>query len=356
MLKTYFSLEQDFVYYDISIYNNSEQDTETEFPLSFIETRPDNILERCTDYYLSVVRFNLGLIGLPCFIPKILKNQENINLTAYKFILDNNGTLSEIPIIWEPQNLIAKAPPSPVTLPQFTDYYYCYDYRHFLNILNKALANAGLTGICYFQLNTATNNIELITSNLFTGSNPTIKLSCNENLKNLLSTFEFKKTPTNPSLINYQSPYYWTFQFAVNPVAYSGALYITSTYTTPLAMWNPISSIVFTSATIPVCPNAIGPTKFYSSDIPIQQNSNNIIQMITDFELAISPGNFYTPVLSYLPTAEYRLVSMFGNGNFNQVQISIQWKDYYGGLHIINLGNNANANIKLLFKKKSAKF
>lgn len=355
MIKTRFGGEQDKLYYDIDIFNNTESDVEVNFPLSFIETRPVQYIEKCSDYYLSVVRFNLGLSNLPVFIPKIQSNQGSRDLTIYKLILNNNGVISVVPIVWETQEYFSNPsdiPATPVIEQQFSKYYYCYDYDHFLKIINNALAGVFGAGQAWFRLNPNSNNIELITTAIFYSSNYSIGF--NDPLKNLFSTFSYLKL-ASPSA--YTAPYYWQLQFPLDgQVSESAGLYIVSSFTCPLALWNPINSIVFTTNIIPVIPNAVAPERFFSTDrtLPSQQNTNNTLNIITDFQVDIGPNNFYRPNIAYLPTAEYRLISLFGDTGLNQVQVNIYWKDNFGGLHLIQLGNNCLGTIKLLFEKKNS--
>jgi hypothetical protein len=363
MIRTRYSGEDDYLYYDISIFNNSESNIPDQFPLSFIETRPENFIERSQDFYLSVVRFNLVLANsLPVFIPKIQSNQENRNKTIYKIILRIGANNYLLDIYWQPQNILTVYPKEPVIFQEYSDYYFCNSYSHFLRIMNKLildkLVEAGSSAVCYFQLNPSTNNIELITTEDFFSPTPTVAIGFNEPLKNLFSTFSFNVVPT-PVLFSstYEEPYYYNIETSEKVVYNATAgTFITSTYTCPLAPWNPVASIVFTSATLPVIPNAVGPEKLFNTNIvlPSQQNSNNVLNVITDFEVDIGPNSFYAPSVSYLPTAQYRLISLYGSGGIDKIQMNIYWKDNYGGLHLIYLPNNCIGNIKLMFVKKTA--
>lgn len=354
MIRTNFNGEPDKIYYDIDIINNTEGNIESNFPLQFTETRPVQFIERGTDYYLSVVRFNLGLPNLPFFIPKIKSNQSNRNLTIYKVIVQFGTFNQAIDVIWIPQDLTAKLPNEPIVNQEFSSYYFAYTPQHFINVLNSAIFTA-LGDNAYLQLNPDTNNIELICQDIFYQDNPPI-IGFNDPLKNLLSTFTYTKQPP-PSGSTYIEPYFWKLNFTTFGTKYpqAGLGYnIMSTYTCPLSTWSCVSSIIFTSSIIPVIPNAVAPEKFFNSNntLPSQSGTNNTSNMITDFQVSIGPNSFYNPSISYLPTAEYRLISLFGDSGLNQVQISVFWKDNFGGLHLIYLGNNCSGSIKLMFDKK----
>lgn len=351
MIKTKFGGEQDILYYDIEVFNNTESGIETDFPLSFTETRPVQFIERCAEYELSVVRFNLGLSNLPVFIPKIKSNQASRDATIYNLIIYSGGASTLVNVPWTTQEIVPVLPAQPVVDQEFSPYYFCYSYQHFLNIINNAIAGVLGANIAWFQLNQSTNNVELISTATLYGAGPAIIIGMNDPLKNLFSTFSFKKVAT---AFAYSEPYYYNIEMPSNAVVY-GAFYICSTFTCPLSLWNPVSSIVFTSSVIPVIPDAVGPEKFFSTDRvkPNQSNANNTLNIITDFQVDIGPNSYYRPNIAYEPTAEYRLISLFGNSGLNQVQINIYWKDNYGGLHLINLGNNCIGTIKLMFRKKN---
>lgn len=359
MIKTRFGGEQNKIYYDIDIFNNTESNVEVDFPLSFTETRPVQFIEKCSDYYLSVVRFNLGLSNLPVFIPKIESDQPNINKTIYKLLTSVDGIAYTVhDIIWQTQEYNVQIPQSPVVSQEFSKYYYCYDYDHFLKLLNQTLSSAyGGPDKAYFQMNPDTNNIELLTTADFYPPGGAFSIGMNDPLKNLLSTFSYKKITSALAPPTYKGDYFWKLEVPLQPIP-SGVptFYKVSTFTCPLALWNPVNSIVFTSSVIPVVPNAVAPEKFFNSNriLPSQQNANNTLNVITDFQVDVGPNNFYRPNIAYLPTAEYRLISLFGDSGLNQVQINISWKDNFGGLHLIQLGNNCLGTIKLLFEKKNS--
>ena len=63
----------DDIYYDITIKNLGNNESRDDIiPLVFDEQRTAPIVQRASDYRLSVVRFQLDTFSLPIFIPDVL--------------------------------------------------------------------------------------------------------------------------------------------------------------------------------------------------------------------------------------------------------------------------------------------
>jgi hypothetical protein len=77
-----------------------------------------------------------------------------------------------------------------------------------------------------------------------------------------------------------------------------------------------------------------------------------ITNVLTDFQLTVTPSNNYNGEISYVPTAEYRWIDMTQGVNLNKLDLSAFWKDKYGNSFPIYLPVNCSANIKLLFRSK----
>jgi hypothetical protein len=98
---------------------------------------------------LTIERFQLqSPKNLPVFIPIIEPNQVDVNKTIYKFSIGVSDGLSpptytytEYTLPWIPQDKTASVPAGPVGNRQSmtNNYYYCYNYQHFLNNYQKNL-------------------------------------------------------------------------------------------------------------------------------------------------------------------------------------------------------------------------
>ena len=121
-----------------------------------------------------------------------------------------------------------------------------------------------------------------------------------------------------------------------------------------VSLWNPISSIVFTSSLLPIVPTQTSKAKVYDSltNNLATDGPPNIASIIADFEIVIDKDNQYRPDICYSPAAEYRLIDMYSSYNVNKIDISVFWKDKFGNLNPIYLNSGCSANVTLLFRKK----
>jgi hypothetical protein len=136
------------------------------------------------------------------------------------------------------------------------------------------------------------------------------------------------------------------------PVASQYKAYqIVQEYST-VALWTPITSVVFTSNTLPIVPNNISaPLLFINGQVYNNGgNNSNISQVITDF---VSDTGIYKPNIVYTPTAQYRLVNLVGNTPIYNLDINVFWKDRVGVLQPFRLTSGSTATIKILFQRKN---
>jgi hypothetical protein len=121
-----------------------------------------------------------------------------------------------------------------------------------------------------------------------------------------------------------------------------------------VGLWNPVSSIVFTSTTLPIHPTLTSAPRFYSSvsNGMVGSGSPNLSNTLADFEIAIDPRNSYRPEISYAPPGEYRLIDMYSNSNLYKIDLNVYWKDKWGNLKPLRLLPGCSASVKLLFRHK----
>jgi hypothetical protein len=128
---------------------------------------------------------------------------------------------------------------------------------------------------------------------------------------------------------------------------------INQSYST-VPLWNPVKSIVFTTALLPVlpemvsAPQSIGATTRFESD----GNNANVQNVLTDFEVELINGEETRPVVYYFPTAEYRMVDLQSNQPLSGIQLSINWRNKFGQLIPLQLGTDGNAQIKIMFRRR----
>ena len=376
----------DKIYYDIQISNIDDIDTLPPV-LSFIETRNNPFLYESDKYYMSIIRFSLETPNLPVFIPTIQPSPNtDINLTIYSVTLQWINPLdtsqiftSQQFITYVPQSNIATLPPNATQTDNglqynTTGYYNIYNYQYFIYLINNAFTLAYqqlLTQVTSAELNLpssyspilswdTSNNTAILNCDV-TGYSTTstnyIKIFFNTALAQLFSSFPVRITSAssylglntqiitdsynNSNIIQYP-PYNPTYD----------AIQVFQEFST-IALWSPVTSIVFTSNTLPIVSNQVSTPIIYNNGNQLGSNGNNalISQVITDF---ISNEGTYKPNLVYEPSAQYRYIELLSNRPLNTFDLQVYWKDRQGVLIPFYLSSGCTATIKVLFTKKNA--
>ena len=373
----------DKVYYDITI-SNLASNSSLPPTLYFNETRNSPFVIDPESYYLSIVRFTLDTNTLPVIQPEIQPNQSNRDLTNYSVTLEwtDIGTLQTFVqqtfLIFTPQNLqaIVPAPPSLTAnglQNNATGYYDIYNYQYFIFLVNQTLQN------CYTALNAQVvaaglvlpsayapimswdiqQNIALLSADNAGYNDNTanyIKIYFNPPMFNLFVSFPFviesqDVVPNGKNARVIMSGFGGANLVPYPPVApvYT-ALQIVQEYST-LALWTPITSIVFTSNTLPIVANQVSaPLLFFNGQrFSSGGNNSNIAQVITDF---VAQNGIYKPNLIYVPSAQYRLVSLVGNTPLYNLDIEVFYRNRVGELIPFRLGSGNTATVKILFTRR----
>ena len=221
-----------------------------------------------------------------------------------------------------------------------------------------------------FRWNSSVNKIDFLATREYTNQSATtdssrIWVTMNAPLYNLLNTFNYEVVQSlngvNYNFEEYQSgmPFVlnniWKYDtaFFTSPNGFIFFQFISES--SPVPSWTPISSIVFVSYTIPVNSTESGTPQFLGPN-PTGNNAINNINsnVISDFEIGQDVGTeIANSVLSYTPTAEYRLLDLNSNQALNNLVISVFWKDKWGQNHVYYLKYGGSATLKLLFRKKN---
>ena len=370
------------IYYDIQITNIENSSTQPPI-LYFNESRNIPFINVPEDYYMSIIRFTLDTQTLPIFIPTIQTNlllnpTLNLNKTIYSFQFSYGGFNSgEIFIEWSPQNSFLEIPPlvtsGNISVQDITTGYYdCYTFEYFINLINQQMEtafNAFKASVVGFPVDAvypiiawdgSQNIARIILEKSFLNSNPTpIFLFFNSALYNLFGSFNAVRngyTITNGKnfqilVIDYGGFNSYQLTDFITGVTYD-VIEIIQEYST-ISAWSPISSIVFTSNTMPIVSNQLSkPTVFVEgSSLGNYGNNSNFQQVITDL---VTDTGFYKPSITYNPTAEYRLISMSGNQPLTNVDISVFFKTRVGQLVPFRLGSGGTCTLKILFTKKDS--
>lgn len=108
-----------------------------------------------------------------------------------------------------------------------------------------------------------------------------------------------------------------------------------------------LNKLLFTSANIPVVKQFTPVNTSPTGGSTTQSSFQNVL---TDFSIASLDHNF--TFISYLPTAEFRRISMLGNKPMDVLDISVTYTTFSGGLYNIILPPGGSLDIQLTFEKK----
>ena len=334
-------------------------------------------------YFISIIRFNLNT-KLPVFVPQLNYTYRTStpytpfdpNLTNYLIAIQPDLTVNTVYARWvefTPQTL---APPPTVYnfSANYMQYYYIYSYTYFLtqinlvlkNLWNDAGLNTGPPAGNYPQvyLDTSTFNLSIqYPAGHYQLYNQDIAIFFNNQIMNLfaslptqqvnLTGYTYIVNPTGQPAP--QNDLWNKLDFTTSQAVGPNAQLSITTETTPLSNWNPVSSIVFTTTTMPVVPTNISPPKIYGSSASLQDisASNGISTEVTDFIINIGPNSTYNSCVEYIPSGPYRLLDMYGNSPLNNIDLVVWWKDKYSNLYPLLIPSGGSCNIKLMFRKKN---
>lgn len=372
----------DKVYYDIQIANVLSQ---TSVPpiVAFREQRQNAFVNNSGDYYLSIIRFQVDTNALPLFIPEIQPNQANVNLTVYSVTLSYLGNDYQVSVIWNPQSAFTKEPSAPNQTynklqDNSTGYYYAFNYTYVIQLIQAALDTAHANLIAanpavaashspIIIWNTDSNTAGIYAESSFYDNYPVgtvvnpITIYFNSPLANLLASFVAINYGTvgvtngknfGLAIANFNGSQTIYLPTSAPAASQYVATTVFQEYST-VSSWTPISSIVFTSATLPIVPNQLSaPLIFADGGIVYagDGNNSNFAQIISDF---VADNGVYKPSLLYIPT-QIRLIDMFGNQPISQIDISVFWKSKLGEFFPLQLNSGGSCSIKVMFTRKGS--
>lgn len=387
----------DAVYYDV-LTTNFSSTTKNPKPFAFNESRSSPYVENPEHYDLSILRFTIDTGLLPLFIPSIQPSPNNdVNATIYSITMRQVNPIGEVVLAesdqifleWLPQDKSSSVPNTPfVNQTGIQDnrsgYYNCYSYNWFLYIVYQAMETAlvNLQGqlpgyVAYTDtiytpvlIWDATRGCAILKAQLgvfneLTGSTPRIEIYFNAPLFNLFnsfpSTYVGYETIDSSNGKNHRliiadvggSNVSQLFPDGVPDTGTSATYYnvvdVVQEYSTT-SSWNPINAIVFTSNTLPIEPSQVSTPVIFIDGAPRIGGTNaNLENIITD--LVSDDGNF-RPNLVYLPTAQYRLIHLYGNRPLHNLDLVISYRLKTGELIPFKLNSGGSVSVKIGFIKK----
>ena len=376
--------KSDYIYYDVAVSNLQNSDTKPQV-FAYQDTRTTPFISIPEEYTLSIVRFTCGTSSLPVFIPQIQPNQGDRDLTIYSVTLTYQGTEVQTFINWNPQDLSAPLPPTPLQTQnkrQFNQegYYNCYSYTFFIERIYEALTICFTTlGVLAGALPTiyppliswdpTTNSASMYGDALAYDVNPAVPVDqigvfMNAPLFNLFNSFPATflgydvlsgKNYRIPFIdiggtnaVNLIPPGQVLIPPATQYTTYRAIIWTQEQSTT--ASWSPILSVVFTSNTLPIEANQVSTPVVFSDNVNVALGGNNsdFANIITDI---VSESGNYRPNLVYNPSAEYRRISLKGNRPLYSIDLNVYYKITTGELIPLKLFSGESLSAKLLFER-----
>ena len=392
-----------YIYYDLQIKNLANDRTpDNVTQLTFEETRTAPIINKADDYDMSIIRFQCDTYSLPVYQAEILPNAGQNDLMIHNITLNytNGSTVTKDSftrfLIWEPADLTVPAPvPPSQTQSGFqvqTPWYHAYDYDHILRIVNTAF-EAVMQDLRDWSVNVANPNLgdfvdltnieaPLLVWNdsenkatLYARAdyfnvaappptilNPLIEIYFSQTLYAMFNSFPIKKvlnSAFSASLPVGTTPFYQimvdNFKGGKTVQGLFGEaterfISVPQQYST-ISEWSPVSSVVFTSSTLPIVVNQLSNPVLYLNNnlIQLARPSNNFNTLITDL---VTDEQSYRGSLLFIPSAEYRWISLTTSRPINQIDIQVYWRSKIGSLIPFTLPSGGSCSLKILFRKK----
>ena len=390
----------DMIYYDITV-SNFQSNAVAPQPFTFNETRTTPFVMCPQDYYMSILRFSIDSGTLPVFIPSIQPSSVDPNLTIYSIsmswhdlVTDRTYNFQQF-VEWIPQDVSIEVPDAPArTFNQLqlndSGYYNCYSYTWLCYVIYRAMQQcmAGLEaaivagGVALYPAFTYSPALSWDTS-----SNRAV-LYCDAQVWDLNSAF----LPFQPANLYFNAPLYGLFSSfpsrymgygrpfgkdfrilvvdvggtnisplippqappAEGEVYFSYLAVATFQETSTTCNITPIQAIVFCTSTMPVTPNQVSTPLVYQNNSTVGFMGSNAAtaNILTDL---ISDTGLYQPNLTYVPSAEYRLISLHGNAPMNTIDISVFYRLRNGSLVPFRLCSGGSLTMKAGFISKKSK-
>lgn len=385
------------IYVDISFFNQDTTGNGKPKLLSYLDIKPCPFLNNPSDYFLSIQRFHIDTGNLPVFIPQIEVGQDDVDRTIYKITMtyEYGSTTAlevQIPVIF--YSLDQSTQPNPPLIRQDVKckYYWVYFYQQFIDLMNFHLAevfsylhesvqNAStMSGVSmpygnnppYMQFDPSTYITTIFAEKSYFKDNVNVLGSNEFRMKLYFNAPLFKLFKSLPSRFNgyenvnfkhYQIIFYNTNNGSNTTTVQddSGAsydfLFMIQEYSS-VQLWNPIESIVFTSDYLHVEPTNTGALNDITSSnnsltLSSDGNNANFSNIITSFQVAISPTNSYNPSIDYVAVnPEQRQIDLKGSSPVNTLDIKGWWRTYYNELIPLELDSNCGASMLLCFRRK----
>jgi len=255
--------------------------------------------------------------------------------------MESNGKQYQQFMQFEPQNLNPADP---------DEYYYVYNYQFLIYLINKCLSSCltGLSSVTSCPTTTAptlsfdatSQKCTLNLNNSFYGYNESNKINVylNNAMYAILASLPANLVNKNQLGMDYQ----------INNLISQSPTQLEQDYST-IPLWNPVSSIIFTSNLIPIYQSMTPPLQAYANGQLINNSSNsNYLNVVTDF---IANDMQFVPYIQYSASV-YRYLSLKPNTEIRNIDLQVYWMNKNNGkLKPLYLGVGASASVKLFLDR-----
>lgn len=362
--------ENDNVYLNVTINNQNVTSQgiidETFNPATYDVTKTLPILDKSSDYYCSIIRFDIPLNVIPIFIMPIvpasafINPQPNPNLTPLIIGITYLGVDYAVNLIYVPDNTILPPVQNMVGSQIITPYYFVFSYQNLINSLNTALATAvtnsgfplGGAQTPWFYIDHNTQLTKLVVPTAFTVpgvGQPTI-FGNSMLIGNYLSGFEtnflgLNQVAGKDIIFDLSNPTIDKGYVLFGTAPITPAYYIFSNEYSTLNNWTSLRKLLITTNSIPITNEfiSLGNTNGVAASFPI----------LTDFVPAFEFAGQSRSIAYYYPTSQYRLVDMINDTPLYKINLTIYWEDKEGNFYQLLISRGQQANIKIGFFRKS---
>lgn len=329
------SVVNDNIYIDLLCTNTSQTTTNHRVAVKFMQNQTKQILKSTDGYKLSIIRFYLNTETLPVFIPAM--QSRNSNTTTYSITMECNGKAYQQFMQFEPQNVNPIDP---------DEYYYIYNYEFLIYLFNKCLTS------CFNALSQQTQ--------LPTSAPPTMTFD-RDNQKCSISIDDSVYGYNESNKINIYMNYAMYTLFAslpacvvnknglgmdyqLNNLISQETTILQQDYST-VALWNPVSSVIFTSNLLPIYASETPPIQVYQNGNLLNSSANsNFLNILTDF---IANDMNFVPYIQYSP-AVYRFISLKHGSEIQNIDHQVMCQNKNTGiLKPLYLSPGCSCSIKL---------
>lgn len=320
-------------------------------------TKDEAILDNPSEWYGSIIRFDLPLSSIPLLIYPVIPNS-GLAQTAPMIIGVTVGAVDfSTNLVYVPNNTLPPVNQNNPNQQIISQFYYVYTYQNIINSFNVALnasfVAAGSPGgtVPFFYYDPVTQLINLVVPQTFITAGATIYW--NQDSNNFLDGFHTSLVSLTAVNGHHYTMIFDTTNDKAYPTAaaYPGAVAtwkFVSEYST-LEYWGSLRKIIVTTSGIPITYEHISITTTGG----IQSGQAASIPIFTDYIPIVEMAGDTRSIAYYVPSGQYRLADLNGNVPLRQIDLTVYWQDRFNNLAPLYILPMQQGSMKIGFFKKS---